>query len=93
LIRSKCDGQLAAHRLLDTDRLVARALVGLVHPLLNPRGARYLLISQEELANLATVSRQRCNESLVAMKRDGLLQLDYGAIMVLDLNALQQRAQ
>jgi CRP/FNR family transcriptional regulator, cyclic AMP receptor protein len=86
-------GNFAAHRLLDADRLVARALLGLVHPLLNPRGERYLTISQEELANLATVSRQRCNESLVAMKRNGLLQLDYGAVRVLDLAALQQLAE
>jgi CRP/FNR family transcriptional regulator, cyclic AMP receptor protein len=86
-------GNIAAHRLLDADRLVARALLGLVHPLLNPRGERYLTISQEELANLATVSRQRCNESLVAMKRNGLLQLDYGAVRVLDLAALQQLAE
>lgn len=43
-------GNFAAYRLLDTDGLVARALVGLVHPLLNPRGERYLMISQEELA-------------------------------------------
>ena len=85
-------GNFAAHRLLDADRLVARALVGLVHPLLNPRGERHLMISQEELANLATVSRQRCNESLLSMKREGLLQLDYGAIRVLDPQALQQRA-
>ena len=86
-------GNFAAHRLLDADRLVARALLGLVHPLLNPRGERYLTISQEELANLATVSRQRCNESLVAMKRNRLLQLDYGAVMVLDLAVLQQLAE
>ena len=86
-------GNFAAHRLLDTDRLVARALLGLVHPLLNPRGERYLTISQEELANLATVSRERCNESLVAMKRAGLLRLDYGAVMVLDPAALQELAE
>ena len=86
-------GNFAAHRLLDTQRLVARAIVGLVHPLLNPRGERYLMISQEELANLAAVSRQRCNESLAAMKRNGLLQLDYGAVRVIDLDALQQLAE
>ena len=86
-------GNFAAHRLLDTDGLVARALVGLVHPLLNPRGERYLLISQEELANLATVSRQRCNEALVSMKRKGLLQLEYGAVKILDLTALQELAE
>jgi CRP/FNR family transcriptional regulator, cyclic AMP receptor protein len=86
-------GNFAAHRLLDTDRLVARALVGLVHPLLNPRGERHLTISQEELANLAAVSRQRCNQSLMTMKSEGLVQLAYGAIVVIDLDALQRRAE
>jgi CRP/FNR family transcriptional regulator, cyclic AMP receptor protein len=86
-------GNYAAHRLLDTDRLVARALVGLVHPMSNPQGERYLMISQEELANLANLSRQRCNASLTVMRRDGLLQLDYGAVRVLDVQALQQLAE
>jgi CRP-like cAMP-binding protein len=86
-------GNFAAHRLLDADRLVARALVGLVHPLLNPRGDRHLTLSQEEMANLATVSRQRCNQSLMAMQREGLVKLEYGAIVVIDLDALQQRAE
>jgi CRP-like cAMP-binding protein len=85
-------GSLAAHRLLDTDRLVARALVGLVHPLLNPRGERHLAISQEELAHLASVSRQRCNRSLMAMKQQGLVQLEYGGIIVVDLDALKRSA-
>jgi CRP-like cAMP-binding protein len=86
-------GSFAAHRLLDTDRLVARALVGLVHPLLNPRGERHLAISQEELANLAAVSRQRCNQSLTALKRRGLVQLAYGTIVVLDVDALRRSAE
>jgi CRP/FNR family transcriptional regulator, cyclic AMP receptor protein len=43
-------GNFAAHRLLDADPLVARALLGLVHTLLNPRGECHLTISQEELA-------------------------------------------
>lgn len=85
-------GNYAAHRLLATDQLVARALVGLVHPLLNPRGERYLMISQEELANLASISRQRCNASLAAMKSEGLVKLAYGAIAVINLDALQRRA-
>jgi hypothetical protein len=45
----------AAHRLLDNYRLVARALVGLVHPMQNPQGELHLIISQEELANLSAV--------------------------------------
>jgi len=85
-------GNFAAHRLLDSDRLVARALLGLVHPLLNPLGVNHLQISQEELANLATVSRQRCNQSLLALARDGVLSLEYGAIRILDRAELQARA-
>ena len=54
---------------------------------------RFCVGSQEELANLATVSRQRCNESLMAMKREGLVQLAYGAIVVIDLDALQRNAE
>ena len=86
-------GNFAAHRLLDTDRLVARALVGLVHPLLNPHCERYLTISQKELADLAAVTRQRCNRSLMEAKREGLVQLAYGAIAVIDLEALPRSAE
>jgi CRP/FNR family transcriptional regulator, cyclic AMP receptor protein len=86
-------GNFAAHRLLDNDRLVARALVGLVHPLQNPKGGRHLIISQEELANLSAISRQRCNQALVAMKGDGLLQIDYGAIKIVNLDALKALAE
>ena len=85
-------GSFAAHRLLDTDRFIARTLVGLVHPLLNPRGDRYLHISQEELANLATVSRQRCNETLVSLRRMGMIELEYGAVRIVQLAALQEMA-
>jgi CRP/FNR family transcriptional regulator, cyclic AMP receptor protein len=86
-------GNFAAHRLLDTDRLVVRALLGLVHPLLNPRGLNYLQISQEELSFLATVSRQRCNETLVSLQRSGLIELEYGAVRIIQLAALQELAE
>jgi CRP/FNR family cyclic AMP-dependent transcriptional regulator len=82
-------GNFAAHRLLDADHLVARALLGLVHPLLNPRGLMQLQISQEELANLATVSRQRCNEALLGLARRGVIVLAYGGIEIRDVQALQ----
>lgn len=86
-------GSHAAQRLLDTDRCIARTLLGLVHPLLNPRGEQYLQISQEELANLAAVSRQRCNATLVALERSGVLELAYGAVRIVDLAALQRLVQ
>jgi CRP/FNR family cyclic AMP-dependent transcriptional regulator len=74
----------AAHQLLDADRLVMRALLALVHPLLNPLGQQHLEVSQEELANLATVSRQRCNQTLARLKQEKVVLLEYGAIRILD---------
>jgi CRP/FNR family cyclic AMP-dependent transcriptional regulator len=82
-------GSVAAHRLLDADHLVARALLGLAHPLLNPRALMQWQISQEEVANLATVSRQRCNEALLALARRGVIVLAYGGVEIRDLRALE----
>lgn len=84
-------GAMAAHRLLDAEHLVVRAVWGLVHPLLNPLGLHHLLISQEEVANLAMVSRQRCNMALLTLKREGLIELGYGAISIRDIDALAAR--
>ncbi|PRD64980.1 Crp/Fnr family transcriptional regulator [Malikia granosa] len=86
-------GNLVARGLLDTDSQVARALVGMVHPLINPRGERHLQLSQEELANLVAVSRQSCNAALMRLKEAGLVRIEYGGIFVLDLPGLQQLAQ
>jgi CRP-like cAMP-binding protein len=88
-----CMSSFIAHRLLDSDRLVARALVGLTHPLPHPSGERCLLISQEELANLATVSRQRCNAALAKLRALGLVQLEYSTVTVVDLPRLQAFAE
>jgi len=85
-------GSFAAHKLLDTDGQVARALVGMVHPLSNPRGELHLQLSQEELANLAAVSRQSCNSALMRFKDAGLVRSDYGGIYVVDLPGLQKLA-
>jgi CRP-like cAMP-binding protein len=83
-------GNYAAQGLLDTDSQVARALMGMVHPLLNPRGERHLQLSQEELANLAAVSRQSCNSALMRFKNAGLVRSAFGGIVVLDLPGLQR---
>jgi CRP-like cAMP-binding protein len=86
-------GAVAAHGLLDTDSLVARALVGMVQPLSNPSGAGHLPLSQEELANLAAVSRQTCNKAMTRFKNAGLVRTEYGGIVVLDLPRLQALAR
>lgn len=86
-------GNAVAYGLLNTDSLVARALVGMVHPLPNPRGERYLQLSQEELANLAAVSRQTCNKAMMHFREAGLIRTEYGGLVVLDLPGLQALAQ
>lgn len=82
---------IAANHLLDTDQLVARALVGLFHPWLHPGSDARLSVSQDEIANLSGLSRQRCNEALRRMVDDGLITTRYGSIEVIDLTGLRQR--
>lgn len=86
-------GSFVAQGLLDSDGQVARALVGMVHPLLNPLGERHLQLSQEELAKLAVVSRQSCNTALMHFKEAGLVRSEYGGIVVIDLPGLQALAR
>ncbi|MFY3382708.1 Crp/Fnr family transcriptional regulator [Paracidovorax sp. MALMAid1276] len=86
-------GTFAAHHLMDTDSQVARALAGLFHPFLYPGADTHLQISQEEIANLTGVSRQRCNAALKRLQEGGILQIEYGGISVLDLAALRRYAE
>ena len=45
--------------------------------------------SQEEIGYLSGASRQRANQALQLLEREGLLRLDYGGIRVLDLEGLR----
>ena len=83
-------GNFAAHHLLDTDTQVARALVGLFHPWLHPGSDPHLALSQEEIANLSGLSRQRCNAALRRLAEAGLIAIGYGGITVLDLAGLRR---
>lgn len=80
----------AAHRLLDTEGLVAQSLMAMTHPLNNPRRDLLLAISQEELASLVTVSRQSCNKALASLQRKGLIRMEYGGIAVCDVEGLRR---
>lgn len=85
-------GDFAAHRLFSAEAQVARALYGLLHPELNPHKDRHLEISQEEIANLAGLSRQRCNLALSQLRRDALIEVARGGVTVVDLVRLSQVA-
>ena len=76
-------------RLTSPDLRVARNLAALFHPLLSPNVGGVLRITQQELAYLVGLSRQRVNEALRALQEKGWIRIEYGGLRVLDLQALR----
>jgi DNA-binding GntR family transcriptional regulator len=60
----------------------------LFNPILYPGAGLRLSISQEEVGFLSGVSRQRANQALQKLEREGLLMVEYGGIRVLDWERL-----
>lgn len=83
-------GLLESERLLDVDTRVARCLAALFHPVLYPGLGNRLAISQEEMAYLVGVSRQRVNRSLKLLQSRGFLSTGYGGITILNLDGLRR---
>ncbi len=77
-------------RMTDTDARVARSLAALFNPVLYPGVGRMLRITQQELAYLVGLSRQRVNEALAVLENAGCLRIDYGGLQVVDLQALRR---
>ncbi len=75
-------------RMLDPDARVARCLAALFNPYLYPGVGPKLQISQEEIGYLSGVSRQRANQALQVLEKEGLLRVEYGGITELDLEGL-----
>ncbi len=73
------------------EQRVARNLAALVNPVLFPGVGEMLRITQQELAYLVGLSRQRVNEALQALAAQGLLRIEYGGLRILDLGALRTR--
>ncbi len=76
-------------RLSDPDTRVARNLAALFHPVLYPGVGQLLRITQQELAYLVGLSRQRVNEALSTLSASGAIRIEYGGVRVLDLNKLR----
>ncbi len=83
-------GMVENERLLDLDTRVARCLASMFHSQLYPGLEPLVQISQEELGLLSGASRQRANQALQLLERQGLLRLDYGGIRILDLDGLRR---
>lgn len=88
-------GQFIAAREIDRmnspDLRVARSLAALFNPVLYPGVGEMLRITQQELAYLVGLSRQRVNEALATLEGLGLIKVEYGGLRVLDLEGLRTR--
>ncbi len=86
-------GQFIAAREIDRmnnpDIRVARSLAALFNPVLYPAVGEVLRITQQELAYLVGLSRQRVNEALTTLAGQGSIRVEYGGLRVLDLQALR----
>jgi CRP/FNR family transcriptional regulator, cyclic AMP receptor protein len=83
-------GMLEAQRLHGPDARVARCLAALFNPILYPGIENKLEVSQEEIGYLAGISRQRVNQALHALEQARLLRVEYGAIVIEDLEGLRR---
>jgi DNA-binding GntR family transcriptional regulator len=76
-------------RFLSPEARVARSLASMFNHELYP-GMHYKLeISQEELGNLSGISRQRVNQALHVLQSEKIVDVKYGAITILDIDALK----
>jgi CRP/FNR family transcriptional regulator, cyclic AMP receptor protein len=78
-----------ADRLNNPDARVARNLASLFNPVLFPGVGELLRITQQELAYLIGLSRQRVNQALRTLEAQGALRVEYGGLRVLDMAALR----
>jgi CRP/FNR family cyclic AMP-dependent transcriptional regulator len=86
-------GQFIAAREIDRmnnpDVRVARSLAALFNPILYPGVGEILRITQQELAYLVGLSRQRVNEALSTLQAQGVIRIEYGGLRVISLDALR----
>ena len=80
---------LETDRLTSPDARVARSLASLFNPQLYPAVGDMLRITQQEMAYLVGLSRQRVNQALASLQKRGLIDIEYGGLRVLDLAALR----
>ena len=76
-------------RMNNPDVRVARSLAALFNAVLYPGVGEVLRITQQELAYLVGLSRQRVNEALTALQAQGIIAVEYGGLRVMDLARLR----
>lgn len=81
-------GMVETERIDDPLVKLARSVLSLFNPVLYPGMGSALFVSQEELGELAGLSRQRTNAAIKALERAGLVRAHYGSLQIIDLQAL-----
>ena len=84
-------GTIEADRTPSPEQRVARNLAALANPVLFPGVGEVLRITQQELAYLVGLSRQRVNKALKTLAAQDVLRIEYGGLRILDLSALRWR--
>ena len=86
-------GQFIAAREMDRmtnpELRLARHLAALFNPVLFSGVGEVLRITQQELAYLVGLSRQRVNEALRVLEAHQLIRVEYGGLRILDLQGLR----
>jgi len=80
-------------RLTNPDVRVARNLAALFNPVLYPGVGEVLHITQQELAYLVGLSRQRVNEALTRLAAQGAIRVEYGGLRILNPAALHTQVR
>ena len=83
-------GTIEADRTPSPEQRVARNLAALANPVLFPGVGEVLRITQQELAYLVGLSRQRVNEALAALQARGVLRIEYGGLRIVQAQALRR---
>jgi CRP/FNR family cyclic AMP-dependent transcriptional regulator len=72
---------------------VAAAICNLFNAVLYPNAGPLLNISQEEIGELAGLSRTTTNMALKRLQQLGLVRIEYGALLVMNVEALRDFSQ
>ncbi|MET0907655.1 MAG: Crp/Fnr family transcriptional regulator [Bradyrhizobiaceae bacterium] len=75
-------------RMLDATGRLARCIASLFNPILYRDANKHLDITQEEIGAISGISRQKANQCLQTLEKEGLLRLEYGGVTVIDLERL-----
>jgi CRP/FNR family transcriptional regulator, cyclic AMP receptor protein len=83
-------GMVEHDRSLGPEGRLATELAALFNPHLYPGDRTTLPISQEELAHLVGLSRQRVNKALKRLEHARLVRVDYRGLTITDLEGLKR---